>query len=246
MQKGQATILILVGILIILAVAGGAYYLGRQTTPKSSSASVVNSQPSSENPSPTVVKLSDAWNLGTKTYANPKIDITFQYPKYFIVTEVDIDRKNADFLIKYKDDPNVKQPLYSSTFSAVFDTHKPRDPVSQEICDNKMTVSIQKYDNTKELPLYDFISDINKSYPGDGMTETFDTYKKSLKSTNLPKEDSYVFKGIIGENPVKTVYFVNKGKVYTFNLFGNCDTGGQYTPDADAVFENMLKSITYL
>lgn len=31
-QKGLATILILVGILIIALIAGGAYYLGRQTT----------------------------------------------------------------------------------------------------------------------------------------------------------------------------------------------------------------------
>lgn len=34
MQKGQAPVLILVGILIIIAVAGGAYYFGKSQTPK--------------------------------------------------------------------------------------------------------------------------------------------------------------------------------------------------------------------
>ena len=94
--------------------------------------------------------------------------------------------------------------------------------------------------------MYDFIADQHKTYPGDGQTETFDTYKKDLKPTDLPKQGSYIFEGIVGENPVKTVYFTNKGEVYTFGLIGNCDTGGQYTPDAAAVFDDMLKSIKYL
>lgn len=257
MQRGQALIFLLVGILV-LTLAGGAFYLGRQTTSKPSTNSVVSSQISPSNPSSTiysqvtpapastVVKLANAWNLGTKTYSNPKVDITFQYPSYFIVKEVDIEKGNADWLTRYENDPNVKQPLYSSTFYATFDTHKPEDPVSQEICDNKMTMSVQKYDNTKDLSLYNFIADIKKSYLGDGITETFDTYKKVLKSTNQPKEGSYVFEGIVGEKPTRTVYFLNKGKVYTFGLTGNCYSDGQYSPDANTVFEKMLKSIIYL
>ena len=43
MQRGQVLIFLLVGILFI-AVAGGAYYLGRQTTPKPSPTPTVVSQ----------------------------------------------------------------------------------------------------------------------------------------------------------------------------------------------------------
>jgi hypothetical protein len=89
-------------------------------------------------------------------------------------------------------------------------------------------------------------SDLNKSYPGSGITESFETYRKNLTQSQLPKAGSFVFKGIIGENPVKKVYFTFKDKVYEFHLIGNCDTGGQYTPDAESVFDNMLKSVKYL
>lgn len=43
MQKGQILIWIVVGALIV-AIAGGAYYLGKSTTPKPSPTPVVNSQ----------------------------------------------------------------------------------------------------------------------------------------------------------------------------------------------------------
>lgn len=49
MQKGQIQI-ILIGILVIAVLVGGAYYLGRQTLPKPQPASVV-----SRSPQPTVV-----------------------------------------------------------------------------------------------------------------------------------------------------------------------------------------------
>ena len=109
-----------------------------------------------------------------------------------------------------------------------------------------MSVSVSKYDNNQNFSLYDFIADQQKTYPGDGRTETIDMYKKGLKPTDVPKLGSYVFEGVIGENPVKTVYFTNNGKVYSFDLIGNCNTGGKYTPDAEAVFDTMLKSVKYL
>lgn len=253
-QRGFTPILIVLGMILVVGIAAGAYYFG---TAKNRSQPQV--QKTAQSPTPTiqttpvptqsnnVVRLSDAWVLGTKTFANPKIDITFDYPSYFNVKGIDIVKENADWQAQYKNNPQVRQPLYTSTFYTTFSTPgEPSDPVNREICDNKMSVSVQKYDNPKNLSLYDFIADSHKTYPGDGITETFETYKKDLKAATLPKESSYEFEGIVGENPVKTAYFTNGVKVYTFGLIGNCDTGGQYTPDADKVFQNMLMSVKFL
>lgn len=260
-EKGFAPILILVGIIVILGIIGGVYYLSinRTSKPAQTQDSIVNQSISQPTPKPSIgsqkiILLSNAWNLGTKTYSNPKTSITFEYPLYFEAKETDVQKANQEWAEKYKNDPNVK-PLHESTFLASFFT--PEIEVKNEgndteynrkwdeFCDNKMLVSVQEYDNPQNLSLYDFIANSHKSYPGGGKTETFDTYKKDLETSNLPKEGSYVFEGIVAENPVKTVYFSTKGKVYTFGLIGNCNTGGQYTSDANKVFENILKSIRY-
>lgn len=253
--------LILIGILV--AILGGSSYLmnmnqaktplkiTKQITPMISntpslSPKITSIASPSSSPSPEkIILLSDAWNLGTKTYINSKIDITFDYPTYFKMYETDVDKENADWAKKYKNDPNARQPLYQSSFLVSFDSQDRSGPVTQEICENKMSVSVQKYDNDKHMKLYDFIADLHKTYAGDGITDTFTTYKKSLKTTDLPKENSYVFEGIIGENPVKEVYFENNGSIYLFHLMGNCDTGGKYTPQADAVFTQILTSIHF-
>lgn len=109
-----------------------------------------------------------------------------------------------------------------------------------------MRILITEYPNTESLSLYDFIAKQNKTYPGNGITDTFDTYKKSLKQTNVPKEGSYVFEGNIGENPRKEVYFEHSGKVYLFGLGGGNNTGEGYSDDANKLFDNILKSIFFL
>lgn len=253
----KENILIIAGLIVLMSVIGvGAYFLGVQkagkeailpsTTPSPTITSQLNPSP---NQTGEVVKLYSAWSLGTKIYSNPTIGITFEYPSYFETKESDVQKANKEWADKYKNDPNVKQPLYRSNFSASFYTPDQELAVNQEFCDNNMSVSVQQYDNAQNLSLYDFIADLQRTFPGDGITETFDTfdtYKKGLKSTVVPKEGSYVFEGIVYENPVKTVYFTNKEKVYTFELIGNCDTGGKYTPDADKILQNMLNSVKYL
>lgn len=196
----------------------------------------------------TIVKLADAWGLGTKIYSNPKINITFDYPSYFNIKETDVVKENADWQAKYKNNSEVRQPLYKSSFYVSFSTpdiYPIEDKSVTTYCDNRMSVSVQRYENSQSLSLYDFIADLNKTFPGNGIIDTFDTYKRGLKPTNTPKENSYVFEGIVGENPVRTVYFTNKSEVYTFGLIGNCNTGGQYTPDADKVFQNILRTIKF-
>lgn len=72
-QKGFTTILILVGILVIGVVAGGAYYLGKQVSPKPSPASIVTSQST-----PSSVPSDEIANW--KTYTDNKYGFSIKYP----------------------------------------------------------------------------------------------------------------------------------------------------------------------
>ena len=77
MQKGQTLIFLLVGMLII---AGGAFYLGRQTTPKTSPNPVVTSQTPlpTENSSPTSISVNETANW--KTYNSYEDNFVMKYP----------------------------------------------------------------------------------------------------------------------------------------------------------------------
>ena len=80
MQKGQVLIFLLVGILIIAGI-GGAFYLGRQTTPKSSTIPAVTSQTPQPTPSP-----SDE-TANWKIYSNRKLGVEFKYPAEYSIKE---------------------------------------------------------------------------------------------------------------------------------------------------------------
>lgn len=248
-EKGFAPLILLIGILLIIGgVAYEIYYLGTisRNKPAQIPALSVNKATSQPSPKPSIspnqiVPLSTAWNLGTKTYSNPDIGITFEYPYYFEVQETDIQKANQEWADQYKKKSFVKQPLYMNDFAASFST--PDIEIQNlgndedyskrwlEFCDNKISVSVLKYQNDKNLPLFDFIAELKKTYSINGKTMTFDDYKQNLKTTSLPQEGSYVFGGDGRENPVKTVYFINKENVYTFNLIGFCDTREFYTPN---------------
>ncbi len=84
-QKGLAPITIIVGILIAVIIAGGAYYLGRQTTPKSSPAVV--SQTPQPTPSPTPdaspVPNGTGETANWKTYTNTVYQYSLKYPPHW-------------------------------------------------------------------------------------------------------------------------------------------------------------------
>jgi hypothetical protein len=182
-----------------------------------------------------MVKLSNAWSAGTKTYGNSKLNISFDYPSYF--TETAVKSETARFSVRFET-PDIK---YAASGNLSEDAK-----IWSEVCENKMTVLVQEFDNKKGTSLYDFIAELYKSYPGNGVTESFESYRKNLNETNSPRTGSYVFEGIVFENPVKTVFFVNNDSIYSFTLRGNCDTGGQYTKEAQNVFDKIIGSIKFL
>ena len=99
MQKGQGQVLILIGILIIAAVAGGAYYLGTfknvklqsqnpvvtsiqvSASPVSSSTSVVSSTP-----------ISSDETANWKIYINSQFGFSVKYPPSWILHEYSVDK----------------------------------------------------------------------------------------------------------------------------------------------------------
>lgn len=90
MQKGQIFIFLLIGILII-AAAGGAYYLGRSTSPKSSPSPVITS------PTPQPSPLDETTNW--KTYTNDEFKFSFKYHPLFTFvknTKLIFDSTNFD------------------------------------------------------------------------------------------------------------------------------------------------------
>lgn len=88
-QKGFALILILVGILVLAGIVGGAYFLGKsnKTEPvKVVSTPQVTAHPTSQ---PTSVPQASASGDMTnwKTYTNSKYNFSIQYPPTFIVED---------------------------------------------------------------------------------------------------------------------------------------------------------------
>lgn len=79
MQKGQVQVLILAGIVILVAVAGGIFFLGRITAPKPQTQTPVTT--SSPQPFPTSVDETANW----KTYSTK--EIYFKYPPDLVVSE---------------------------------------------------------------------------------------------------------------------------------------------------------------
>ena len=98
MQKGQIGILIIVGILVVVAMAGGAYFLGRssksvpttqpipQTVNSQSTPTISESTSSAVYPAPSGAGDMANW----KTYTNTKTGYQFKYPSnHTAYSEVD-------------------------------------------------------------------------------------------------------------------------------------------------------------
>ena len=82
-QKGQIQI-ILIGILILAGVAGGAYYFGKSQAPKSKNPVVTSTSPTPDaSPAPTGAEETANW----KTYTNTQYSYSISYPDSWEVRE---------------------------------------------------------------------------------------------------------------------------------------------------------------
>lgn len=98
MQKGQALIFILIGILVI-AVVGGAYFLGKQSIIKPSPNPVVTSQ----TPQPTVgAQINNKVNINTAKVGDKIEEMTITSMQPFNSSQGGISNSNAKINFKGK------------------------------------------------------------------------------------------------------------------------------------------------
>ncbi len=193
------------------------------------------------------ISLSNVWSLGTKTYSNPKIDILINYPSSFIINEVDTVKENNLFRQKY---PEIETVSYGSFFVSF---HTPEASVTarqKEDFDwvtydhNTMMIGVDVYDNKNGVSLEDFLKD--HYGPETAMGPLYEILKPGLKPSNSPKAGSYVHIGSLGENPQKHIFFSHKERFYIFTMSGGNDTGAEYSPEAEKIFDQMITSIQFL
>lgn len=91
MQKGQTQVLILAGIVILIAVAGGIFFLGRVTAPKPQLPVATSSPQPSPTPDETVYTESDE-TTNWKTYTNTNYGFSVKYP-----TDLEVEDRSNQF-----------------------------------------------------------------------------------------------------------------------------------------------------
>lgn len=95
MQKGQTQVLIVAGIVLFIAVAGGIFFLGRITAPKPQTPVVTSSPQPSPTPQPT--STSDP-TANWKTYTNTKYGYSLKYPQEFKLEEENYEGISLTYL----------------------------------------------------------------------------------------------------------------------------------------------------
>lgn len=195
MQKGFAPILILVGILVIIGIAGGAYYLGKSQNSQPKSQSQVVSQTPTPSPNANLVPNASAETANWKTYINDTYAFQIKYPEKFNLNE-NIRKENFyDNLvsISYQNTKIISiRAIYDID---IYENTKTQDVAIREVVDsgfkyNITTALISGYNST--------ITILEKSQPLDNLSLKFHTIatiahpKKNLFieiSSSLNKEE---------------------------------------------------------
>ncbi len=151
-QNGFAPIIILVGILVIVAIAGGAYYFGKSQSVKQAALPSPNSVVTSQTPQPTAVSQTTSIpspssideTASWKTYTNIKVEYSLQYPSNFTISE-------SDQSLNFTSGLRRVTPQVIITPSSNFKTNGTSSPYPYSIY-------IEVIENSQNLSINDFIS----------------------------------------------------------------------------------------
>ena len=243
-QKGYTLPVLGIILLVLIAVTGTYAAVSSQNQwDKEELASVNSGQPDSAAPGSSeklipFPELKKASEMPQVEFKDQDFPFSFSYPEYFEKTIPDVEIRKLETL---KENPDYVWRLLAQARIGVPDS----SIYDYSNCENKLVILISKYANIENTNLLNFIKIIRDEYPGGGRTESFATYEKGLSKIDYPRPNSYMFTGVISENPVKEVFFEYGDAFYDFYLIGGCDTGGSYSKDGEAFFENILKNLKF-
>lgn len=220
MQKGQGLIFIIVGILVTALIAGGAYYLGRSTSPKPSANPVVTSTAtpfSTPLSTETLVKMDDE-TTHWKTYTNTQLGFEMKYPPEKIV-EVEENITN------YEPGQNT-----DSSISFIFS----KEDCSAHFCQGMHFLVPKIPQNIKTLR-----EALEQGYCGTGCIELNEREDKltiggveALGQGNPFSDDSQTY----------DVHFLKDNYLYNVTLFSRNINISKYRP----LFDQMLSTFKFL
>lgn len=227
-QKGQTQVLILAGIVLVIAVAGGIFFLGRITLPRQDSSGqaapkpqtpVVAPQPSST-PSPTTTPDPTAnW----KTYTNTKYGFTLEYPNDWVVKS---ENKTVD--------SSTTRTTIQSSDLAIEEINIPGVGGEQVINGSKLEISASNNENfTSYEQLKDFMENEYTGFPLNYFTSSKEIIVDGIKSTI--KSGRKIRTLALGSS---FVYFFKDGVTYNLTF-----TNSQ---DDDRIFNQILSTFKFL
>ena len=234
MQKGFSLILILIGILVLVGVAGGVYFLGRFDKSEQ-----VTSQPQPITQPSFVPQASSAdetvYTEGTrsanwKTYTNTKYRYSFKYPPKLTSIELSLDKEDMVVTIAGKSEGSTDEGYYTgliriSSF-APGDLLYDSDETARELLNLQIDDQYQPPDRMVG-----------------GITRTYSTYKR-LSDVTIGGLQAKVF-----ENS-KTVhggvwkrFYINEGK-YTYLIESEfLPSQAQYFPQE--LYDQILSTFKF-
>lgn len=226
MQKGQTGILILAGIVLVIALVGGAYYLGKSATLKSSPAPVVTSPASRDEqtpqPSPSSSPSLDE-TANWKTYTSTKYGFTLKYPN-------DWEIKSENEIV---DSVTTKTTLQSSDLT-IKEINIPGVGGEQVTNGSKLEISASNNENFKSYEqLKDFMENKYTGFPLNYFTSSREIIVDGVKS--IIKSGRTVTTLALGSS---FGYFFKNGVTYQLT-FTNVQ-------DDDRIFIQILSTFKFL
>lgn len=213
MQKGSTLIFLLIGILVI---AGGAFYLGRSSTPKPPPTPVATSQTPQPTPPPSTT--SDE-TVNWKIYKNDQYKIEFKYPNNLKIVDILMDGKKVS---------------NNETVDFLGEKSKGSD---------SLYLQVMIYPQDKQVKLNEWLNDwVIQLHPDN---REYSIVRGEILPYKKYSLEGYVFEGG-GEELSKFVFLQQKNNIIKFGLTGAESGGSyKDVPNAEAILDQILSTFRF-